>query len=296
MLKTLEGYLPKCTYTSTNDVPFDEENAEQKDKATKKNSSNEEKKSNDVGEEKQNTKTLRKKSLSQEKQKKRSVKKESGEVTPREENRCCSLALDIVGTTCLYVMSIFFICGSAFIHPSSYLDPNRPKEPLVFWTLGVLAYLTTASIDIFKRKEEGALEITMASIALGGGVFWLIGTIFLYNKTNNLNVWCILWLLGSLLNLASITYEIVMLFMTSASLKPLFRTISLALSWVANILLLAGVAHLLNESKSLSICELSNAAGVLISAAIIYLIHSIFHTLAIFKAKVLFSIVVTITE
>jgi len=290
MLKALEGYLPTCPGMGVNDVPFDEENAAaEKDKTTegKGDNSNEKKDDIEVKEEKQETRRLRSKP-----QKTRSSKKEES-TTPRQENKCCSLALEIICTSCLYIMSIFFLCGSTFLHPSTYFDPNRPDEPFVFWTLGAIAYLTTTSIEIYKRRGKKGLEIAMTSLALGGGVFWLIGTIFVYKRTNNVTAWSILWILGSLLNLASITYGIVTVFMKNAP-KPLFYTISLGLSWIANLLLLAGVSHILKENKSLSTCEVSNAAGVLISAAVVYLVHSVFHTLAIFKGGVLFSITVAI--
>ena len=146
------------------------------------------------------------------------------------------------------------------------------------------------SIDIFKRRGDGALEIIMKSISLVGGVLWFIGSVFMYSTTFMLRVWCVMWILGSIMNLVSITFDIFMIFRRSSSTKPLFRTISLGLSWIANVLMWGGTAHILTEFNSLSICDLSNAAGVLISAGVIFLIHSIFHTLAIFKGKVLFSI------
>ena len=172
------------------------------------------------------------------------VKNENEEITGQQkENKCCLLALDIVSTSCLYIMSIFFVVGSAFTHPNTY-SKNRPSEPFVFMTLGVLALLTTASIDVYKNRTKGVLAIVMSSLVIVCGFVWFIGSIFLYEKTMNIQTWGILWIVGCLFNLTSITYGIVIVFIKSGP-KSLFQTISLGLSWLANLLLLAGAAHII---------------------------------------------------
>lgn len=207
----------------------------------------------------------------------------------QKENECCSLALDIVSTSCLYVMSIFFMVGSAFTHPKTY-PQNRPSEPFVFMTLGTISFLTTASIEVYKNRKEDVVAIVMSSLVLVCGVFWFIGSIFLHDDNiMKTQAWGTLWIVGCLFNLTSITYGIVMVFIKSGQ-KPLFKIVSLGLSWLANLLVLVGAAHILVEVKNLSICGISNAAGILISGAVVYLIHSIFHTLALFRETVTFTI------
>jgi hypothetical protein len=201
---------------------------------------------------------------------------------------CSSLTIDIVSTVCLYLMSIFFIAGSGYLLPRNYID--RPKEIFLLWFFGVAAYITTTIIELFKRRSKGALQIVMSSLAIAGGTFWFVGSIFLIDRIQNFRVWSILWILGSLLNLASVTFDIVLTFVQINGPKPFFRSISLGLSWIANLLLLGGAAHIAKELTTLTFCDLSNAGGALLSGSIIYLIHSIFHTLGLFKKRVLFSI------
>jgi len=197
--------------------------------------------------------------------------------------------IDIASIVCLFVMSIFFICGSSFVDDGdSGLD-----EPLAFFLVGALVYMAVASLDIVKRKSKGVLEIVGGSIGLLGGLFWFIGSIFLFRSTLDLKAWGGLWICGSLCNLYVITYDLVMLLRSQT--KSLFRAIALALAWLANLFFVGGAGHLIALSDRYYVvnCDVKNAAGVLVSGSVMYCIHSIFQILALCMDNVIFSIKVS---
>jgi hypothetical protein len=201
-------------------------------------------------------------------------------------SQCCYLTQDIVATVFLYFMSASFLTGSLFVHPRSYY--TTVKEPLSFFFIGSLCYLTTAILDAVKRRSLGAREISMTSFSAVGGALWLIGSSFLFSKIINIKVWGSLWIIGCIFNLVSITYDLIIICMKEK--KPLFRTISLGLSWLANIILAGGAIQILKELSSLTVCELGSAANGLASGAVILIFHSIFHTLSFTLKRITFSI------
>ncbi len=115
------------------------------------------------------------------------------EVAPAEKKNCSALAMDILSIGFLFLMSIFFICGSAFIHPRGSEGRAALDEPYTFFLVGALAYIAHASVDIFKRKSKGTIEMIAASIGLLGGFFWFVGSIFLFRATVDLKSWGGCW-------------------------------------------------------------------------------------------------------
>ena len=206
-------------------------------------------------------------------------------------NTNCALALDIVVCVCLYIMSIFFLCGAIFFHPGITDDNNLPAEPYTFWLMGVLCYVTMASIEVTQSvPKKKVITIVNKSVALLGGVFWFVGSIFLFSSTYDIRTWAALWLIGVLMLLYVITFDLVTLFVKTSP-KPLFQVISLAMAWLANFIFFAGSAHVLFlADNGADKCNVTNVAGLFMSGALLYLIHAVFFTLAKFKGNITFSI------
>ncbi len=224
-------------------------------------------------------------------------KEEEAESKGCGDDKCCALTLDIIHTTCVYIMSIFFLAGSIFLYPR-VLANSPVSEPFTLIFVGTLFHLASSSIEVFKTKAKGILALTMSGVALFGGVLWTIGSIFLFRKIVNEVAFGCLWLLGSLCNLVFITTGIVKIFLASGP-KPLFHTIALKLSWIANLLFFSGSAHLLAihgglKDGNYNACDLTyevvDLAGLLLSGSILYLIHAIFHTLSLFKGGIKFKV------
>ena len=222
-------------------------------------------------------------------------------VATRTTGNCCSEKFDsvanIVSVVCLYIMSIFFIVGGSFSHPDNMKEAAKLDEPLTFFFLGTVAFIAVGILDVIKRKSKGGLEIAAGTVGLFGGSFWFIGSIFLFQGTMDLTAWGGLWIIGSMCNLYVATYDIVMTL--RSQVKPLFRTIGLALAWLANLLFLGGAASFIDiesEAKSTGyydFCDLTSGSGLLIAAGVLYFIHSIFYTLALFLGDLIFTIQVS---
>ena len=208
--------------------------------------------------------------------------------------------LDIISLMSRYIMAIFFLTGSAFIFPDARRH-SRLAEPLVFILIGVLFYLIYSSIELFNKWSMGSTAIILSSFGVLAGVFWFTGSIFLFTSTYQEMVFAIFWIFGSLCNLFVISFSIVQCFLDTSSSKPLFLCISLVLSWTANLLFFAGTAHLAvmqNWSMDYNFvnnyCDLKkgteDVAGALLSGSILYLIHSVFHTLSFFRGGIRFKV------
>ena len=205
------------------------------------------------------------------------------------EKKCCALALDISIVVCLFLMSIFFICGMAFLHPNSYY--NSPDDPGGFILFGSMLYIAVVSMDVVKRKSKGIFQIVNGCIAILAGLLWFVGSVFLLRDVANSKAWAGIWIVGSLLNLYVVTCDLVKLFMNQR--KPLFRAIALALAWLANLLFLGGASHLLsyiNNAETASFCDVYSSTGILISAAVMFFLHSIFELLALLLKDFVFSV------
>lgn len=222
-----------------------------------------------------------------------------------EKKNCCALALDISIIVCLFLMSILFICGTAFLHTNNLV--NSPDDPGGFIIVGSMLYIAVASMNIVKRKSKGIFQIVNGSIAILAGLLWFVGSIFLLNDVMNRKAWGGLWIVGSLLNLYVVTCDLVKLFMNQR--KPLFRAIALALAWLANLLFLGGASHLISFVLDLenvavlfdgyyyntytpdaNVCDEDSSAGILISGAVMFFLHSIFELLALILKDFIFSV------
>mmetsp|Transcript_23049 Transcript_23049/g.34318 ORF Transcript_23049/g.34318 Transcript_23049/m.34318 type:complete len:249 (-) Transcript_23049:122-868(-) len=208
------------------------------------------------------------------------------------ERTCCSLTLDIIGLVFLYIMGIFFLIGGLIAHPLRlYYLQQKLDEPYVFFFLAAVCYLTTTIIDVVQRRHKGPLEISMGSIAIGGGLMWFISSIFLFRRIQKVRVYGGMFIVGCVLNLVTITFDMCMVFLKHTN-KPFFRAIALKLAWIANILLIGGaVAYLRGyDSDVQAYCSYEGSSHVLASGAAIYIIHAVFHTLSIFLGGITFTV------
>lgn len=209
--------------------------------------------------------------------------------------------LDIINLMSRFIMAIFFLTGSSFIFPDAR-RASRLAEPLVFVLVGVLFYLISSSVELFNKWSMGSTAIILSSFGVLAGVFWFTGSIFLFTSTYQEMVFAIFWIFGSLCNLFVTSFSIVQCLVLDTSVsKPLFLSISLVLSWTANLLFFAGATHLaVMENWNMDYNFINNycdvkkgtedVAGVLLSGSILYLIHAVFHTLSFFKGGIRFKV------
>ena len=224
--------------------------------------------------------------------------KETSENKKGNTNECgecsdssnCNFALDIVAIVCIFLMSIFFLCGATFVHPGTYFSDSRPDDPFAFILVGTLFYIAFCSIDVVKRKSKGLLEIVAASVSILGGVMWFIASIFLLDGVSQPVVWGGIWITGCLINLYVYIYDLVIYF--RGETKPLFLGIALFLGCLVNLMFMGGAGSLIEIYNSYNVytIDFANTAGALISGSIMYLIYSAFFTLSIFKKNVLVTI------
>jgi len=212
--------------------------------------------------------------------------------TDQEENRSAdrgetiALVLDIVERALIFVMSILFICGTALSHPRFL---GRIRNPYVFLLIGALCYIGSAGIQMHKRKSNGSAEIVACTTGILAGVFWFIGSIFTFEKTLDASAFGSLWIVGSVLNLCVITYEIIMVLKKEGG-KPLFLSISLFLSCIANFMFVVGASLILENDTTSSFCGAYHFSNSLISGAVMYFLHSGFLPLALYFDNYTFTV------
>mmetsp|Transcript_2831 Transcript_2831/g.4283 ORF Transcript_2831/g.4283 Transcript_2831/m.4283 type:complete len:291 (-) Transcript_2831:284-1156(-) len=207
------------------------------------------------------------------------------EKKPCGTSTCCMLAFDIIAVVSLFLMSIFFICGAAALQPGG--------EPVGFFVVASLLFLTKASIEVHKRKFNGVLDIAFSSLGIGAGFFWFVASFFVKPSLES-GPFGGLWIVGTMFNLTLITFDIVMVYRSPANY--LFHAIALALEWLANLMFMAGAAKLLSSYESpfyASYCDYKDYAGLIISGAIMYFLYAIFYTLKLFLKGVTFTVQVS---
>ena len=212
--------------------------------------------------------------------------------TDQEENisadrgETIALVLDIVQPALIFAMSILFICGTALNHPRFI---GRIRNPYAFLLVGALFYIGSTGLQMHKRKSKGSAEIVACSTGILAGFFWFIASIFTFETTLNESVFGAFWILGSILNLCFITYDIVMVLKKEGG-KPLFLTISLFLSLLANFMFMVGASLVLANDTTTSFCGADHLSNSLISGAVMYFLHSGFLPLALYFDNYTFTI------
>ena len=127
----------------------------------------------------------------------------------------CGLILDISAIVCLFLMSIFFVCGTVFFHPGTfpfYSSSSRPNEPCVLILMGYLFYIAFSCVDVVRRKSKGLLEIVAASNSILSGILRFIASIFLFSSIGIINVWEGFWIFGCIINLCLFTFDLIIFF------------------------------------------------------------------------------------
>jgi len=193
---------------------------------------------------------------------------------------CGALGLDIANLSFTIFMAISFLSGSCLmISDSYYLEETNL---LFFWLVGALCYLGSTSIDIAKRKSKGVLfETILGLIGLLAGIFWFVGSIFLFRNMFNTYLFGGFFGVGSALNLYVITQDLITLFKSHQS-KSVFRILSLCMAWIANLLYVGGVWNLAIVVNHWYCCSgAEGATGTLIAGSVIYFISGIFQILAL---------------
>ncbi len=127
--------------------------------------------------------------------------------------------------------------------------------------------------EIYKRGSKGKVEVAMISLAVVGAFLWLIAPFAPFFTT---------WMIGSLLVLVFITFDLIILIKGRALKKFPFTAIALSLAWFANILYLGGAMQYLNIY---SFQDVYTYAGLYIAGSVLYFLHALFYTLAVYRSQ-----------
>jgi len=176
-------------------------------------------------------------------------KKKEGKKKKKEKEKtpCCSciLVLNIVNIACLFLASLFYLCGSIFFHPDTIAKwQDLPDEPYAFFIVGSLLYTTFTIIELLKKRGHGIVQLIASILNLVGALLWFVSSCFVFSDTFDYLAFGGCWLTGSLLNLTAVTMYITALFMKGS--KPFFEICSLATAWIGNLMFLAGAAMLIS--------------------------------------------------
>ena len=200
-----------------------------------------------------------------------------------------AFVLDIAGSALLFVMSIFFICGTAMTHPAQAVK-IKLREPSTFLLLGSVCYIGNATIQVYRRRKKGSHEFAACSSGVLAGFLWFTGSIFMFTATYDPSTFGGLWIAGSMFNLVFISYDTFAMLKKEGA-KSLFLAISLALSWLANFMFLVGASLVVNTASGVAgYCENVQYSNTLISGAILYFLHSGFFPLSLFYENYTFTV------
>ncbi len=206
---------------------------------------------------------------------------ESQELTRDEKKtvkrNCCELTLDIISCICVFLMSLFFMAASSYFHPGTWNNYFGRTDAL--FMMGALAYITSLSIEITKRRSKGVLEIVMTSLGVLGAFIWFVGSFM-----SDLKRFAATFIVGSLFVLTFITYDLVMVIIRRGGGMSVFTLVALSLAWLANILLISAAGSIVAFFSSMSptIQDIYTYAGLFISASVFYFLHAIFYTVGVF--------------
>ncbi len=195
----------------------------------------------------------------------------------KKKRNCCELALDIIGCICVFLFSIFFMAASSYFHPGTWTNYFGRVDAL--FMMGTLAYITSLSIEITKRRSKGILEIVMTSIGVLGAFIWFVASFISDTKR-----FATTFIIGCLFVITFITYDLVMVIVRRGGGMSVFTLVSLSLAWLANILFMSGAGCIVAFFNSMSptIQDVYTYAGLFISGSVFYFLHAIFYTVGVF--------------
>lgn len=200
--------------------------------------------------------------------------------------------VDVLSGLSLVLMAIFFICGTYFLQRKTR---TNLKYPFVFLLAGSIFYLLHGSLELYKKLHDNKVEGVISILTLTAGGLWFIASTFLFRDlfflsafTISFVIWSSLWLVGSALNIVSITCNFVMM-MTATTMtmttnkstmeRPIFLVASLVLSWFANILFCSGCAIFIKiYDQGGNLVEYDSFSKLLVAASVILFLHSVCYT------------------
>ncbi len=201
------------------------------------------------------------------------------EYEAEEQNSCLyPRILDIARTLCLFAMSANFILASIHIDP--YYLLTSLTSTFDFWLAGTLCYVAITIIDIMKGRSKGTAKIVSCSFSLIGGLLWLTACMFLRESHFEWNLWCWLWLAGSIFNLIAITIQAIGVDFFRG-IPSQFVILLIAASYIANLLFICGVVGLIYLSDTLEQCDdCVFPIGMMIGGSVTYAVYSILDIMA----------------
>lgn len=193
--------------------------------------------------------------------------------------------IDVLSGLSLVLMAIFFICGAYFLQRDTR---TNLKYPFAFFLAGSTFYLVHGCLDLYKSIHYKVKRI-IPMITFTAGGFWFTASIFLFRNlfflsgfTNSFVIWSSLWLVGSGLNIISITCSFAMMMvimLNKSTVRPIFLVASIVLSWIANMLFLIGCAIFIKiYNQGGSLVEYDSFSKLFVAASIILLFHSVCYT------------------
>ena len=192
--------------------------------------------------------------------------------TTEKKRTCCGLALDIISCIFLFLMAIFFIVGTSqlWLYYGYIIFPRSTQACLI---VGSIFYILTLSIEIFKRKSEGALAISMASVELFGALCWLIAPCIIRIAY----AFSSAFLVGSVSVLTSMIYNLAILYKRRGGGVSVFTMVGWTLILLANSFFIASTIMGFGVGGGFNAYR-----GLYVSGSVFYFIAVIFYTLGLF--------------
>jgi len=173
---------------------------------------------------------------------------EDDEPSPAKKKTCCTLTMEIIKTSLIACMSLFFLIWSIIQYQEGNLQQVSIDEPGGLLIFATLCYCGATSLDVvLKAKEGGVANIVFGSLGIFAAVCWLVSGILSLNNINiNLNVFPALWMVGSAANISLLIFETIKLCKSKekAGCKYVLLFIGLIFAIVANIFFIGGSAWL----------------------------------------------------
>ena len=194
----------------------------------------------------------------------------------------------------LTLMSVSFLVGSSLL-PGTLIESSHAFEAVVFMLLAVLLFFSCTILDALQKRPKTTrrLQKVSFSLSLATSLFWMfaIGSIFMHDKTSTNDIFCGLWLIGSIFNLAAISLNITSVCVEAYGRPNLFTLLALIEVFVANVLFFTG-ACALSSMIYFSFMDgcLQNAITLFVIASLFYLIHALFELLALWYPSVVVTV------
>ena len=209
-----------------------------------------------------------------------SVEIELGEERIEEEFGQIIQWIRIVG---LVLLSISFLVGTSLL-PGTLTENSHSFEAVIFLMLAVILFFSCIILEALQKtlKTTRKLQKVSFCLTLVTTSFWMfaISSIFKQSMTVTNDIFCGLWLIGSLLNMVAISLKISSECIETYGRPNLFRLLSLIQIFVANVLFFSGACALSSVVFFMDGC-LQNATTLFVIASFFYVVHAIFEVLVL---------------